>query len=532
MQDPRGERTLARVLAKRVARHGDKPWVVTEHGSHSYREVDRRSNQLARGLAGFGVRAGETVLVMLPDGIEIIQVWCALAKLGAIEVPVNTHLRGNVLRHLLNDSAASVMIIHERFFERLESLAEELSALKHLIVLGDNDLPAALGERLGSSRFTARFDGDEGPLEGGPRYRDLVAVMYTSGTTGPSKGVMITHAHAYEYALAVVEALELGEGDVYYSPLPLFHIAGQWAAVYASCIAGATVVVPGAFSLGRFWDDVRRHRATCSFLLGAMANWIHGQSPAASDADNPMERLLIVPLFPEVEVFKARFGVRVSTTWGSTEINCPTRSGFDLADNKTCGRVAADRFEIRIVDRDGEEQPPGVPGEALVRARHPWTLMAGYWNNPRATVEAWSNQWVRSGDLLMKDEAGNLTFVDRAKDAIRRRGENISSLEVEVEVNAHPAVLECAVIPVDYEHGEQEVMAVVVLKDGLDLAPADLIAFLQPRMAHFMVPRYLDLVEALPKTQTGKIQKFGLRDRGVTATTWDREAAGIEIKRA
>ncbi len=167
MRDPRQERTLATVLSKRVARHGDRPWVVTEGVSHSYREIDRRSNRLARGLARFGVEAGETVLVMLPDGIEIILAWCALAKLGAIEVPVNTHLRGNVLRHLLNDAAASVMIVHERFFERLAPLAEDLAALKHLIVLGDNDLPAALGRRLGSSRFTAWFDGDDAALEGG-----------------------------------------------------------------------------------------------------------------------------------------------------------------------------------------------------------------------------------------------------------------------------------------------------------------------------------------------------------------------------
>lgn len=528
-------RTVARVLASRAAACGDDVWITAgtaDQAEHiTFAEMDRRSNRLARGLSRLGVAAGETVLVLLPDGAAILTAWCALAKLGAIEVPVNTHLRGAVLAHVLNNSRAKTLIADAGLLGPVADAAGDLAALERVVVAG-GAAPEKISDAFETISFDSLFDDDDTALPGeGPRHHDIKAVMYTSGTTGPSKGVMITHCHAYEYALSVVELLELCKTDVYYSPLPLFHIAGQWAAVYASLIAGCRVVIPPAFSLKEFWPDVRAHGGTVTFLLGAMANFLYRQAPAPDDTDNPMERMLVVPLLPEIEDFKTRFDVLVSTTWGATEINVPTRSSFDLADNKTCGRVADDRFEVRIVDEHDNEQPPGVPGEALVRAKIPWILMAGYWGNAEATVAAWRNQWVHSGDMLMRDEAGNHYFVDRTKDAIRRRGENISSMEVEQEINAHAAVLECAVIPVASEHTEQEVMAVIVPKDGAEIDPEDLVRFLEPRMARFMVPRYIDVVDALPKTQTGKIQKFELRAAGLTDTTWDREAAGIKLKK-
>ena len=434
------------------------------------------------------------------------------------------------MAHIINNSCASVILMDDEFIDRIERVADDLDKLQLVVITGTQHSSkphSTLESALDVLSLEELYQKDDSALEANPAYHDLVAVMYTSGTTGPSKGVMVTHAHAYEYALGVAELLELKAGDIYYNPLPLFHIAGQWAAVYACLIAGATVVVSGKFSLERFWSEVREHRCTCTFLLGAMANWLYRQPARDDDHDNPMQRLLVVPLLTEIEDFKQRFGVKVSTTWGSTEINVPTRSSFTLANNKTCGWVTEDRYEVRIVDENDQELPPGQAGEAVVRSKEPWILMAGYWNNPEATARAWRNQWVHTGDMLMKDEQGNLYFVDRTKDAIRRRGENISSMEVENEINAHEDVLECAVVPVASEYTEQEVMAVIVPKHGAAIDPLELIRFLEPRMAHFMLPRYIDLVEALPKTATGKIQKFALRERGLTPTTWDREQAGV-----
>ncbi len=527
--DPREEQDLATVLAKRVAQHPDKPWVVTDEAAHSYRDIDERSSQMAGGFADAGVAAGDTVLIMLPDVIDYIWAWCALSKLGAIEVPVNVHYRGTILSYVLNDSKAAVLVVHENYLERIEAVGRDLAHLEKVYVIGQ-------GGRQTSKHFAVHAYEElfalATPWAGpGPRYRDLMAVMYTSGTTGPSKGATVTHAHAYEYAYGVVEMLELKQQDVYYAALPLFHLAGQFALVYCACIAGATAVLPGTFSAQGFWRDVRHHQATATFLLGAMANFLYRQEPQSDDPDNPLERVLMVPLIPETEAFKSRFDCLVSTTWGGTEMNCPMRSGFELVDSKSCGRLADDRYDVRIVDEDDREMPPGVPGEALVRTKEPWIMSNGYWNHPEWTVEAWRNQWFHTGDMLMCDEAGNYYFVDRSKDAIRRRGENISSMEVENEINAHPDVLESAVIPVASQHTEQEVMAVVVAKPGHALDAAELIGFLEPRMAYFMVPRYVEIVDELPKTPTGKIQKFPLREKGVTADTWDRVAAGIKLTR-
>lgn len=528
MLDPRDRQTVWDVLDERVARLGDKTWLVTETGRYSFAQMRQRGLSLAHGFTAEGVEPGDTVLLMLPDGIEILTCWLALARIGALEVPVNTQLRGNTLKHVLANSLAKVLVIDRRFLPHVVSLLGELPQLRTLVLTGDGDATTLDRRTIEIDRLLAASPRELPPR---PRAHELLAVMYTSGTTGPSKGVMVAHTQAYEYALSVIELCEMREDDVYYNPLPLFHIAGQWAAVYCGLIRGCTVIVPGAFTITGFWDDVRRQNATCTFLLGAMASWLWRQPERPDDRTTPMQRMLIVPLLPEVESFKKRFDVLVSTTWGSTEINVPMRSTFTLANNKTCGRVASDRYEVRIVDQDDREVPPGVPGEAVVRTSVPWMLMAGYWQNPEATAHAWRNQWVHSGDIMMRDEAGNFTFVDRVKDAIRRRGENISSMEVEAEVLAHPAILECAVVPVASSDTEQEVMAVVSLKPGAGMTPEELISFLDGRMARFMIPRYVDIIEAMPKTPTGKIQKYVLREKGLTPSTWDREKAGIKLKR-
>ena len=528
--ESRDSQTLHQVLARRVASRGEAPWIVGDERSWSYRDIDSMSNRIANGLGGMGIARGDTVLVMLPDCVGFIAAWCGLAKLGAVQVPVNTHLRGNVLLHVLSDSRARTVIVHAQFLDRIAAVTP--GSVESLIVLGEmpDEWPEALAH-LESSPFGALLDAPDTPVPDGPAATDLVAVLYTSGTTGPSKGVMISHIQAYEYARSVVELLELAPDDVYYAPLPLFHIAGQWGVAYAACLVGARAVLARPFSAGAYWADMRRYRATATFLLGAMASFLFQQPEADDDADNPLERALVVPLLPEIEAFKRRFGCLVSTTWGATEFNVPTRSTFDLASHRTCGRVAGDRYEVRIVDELDREVPPGVPGEAVVRPREPWLTMIGYWGRPDWTVAAWRNLWLHTGDMLMRDEEGNFYFIDRTRDAIRRRGENISSMEVEQEIVAHPDVVECAVIPVASKHTEQEVMAVVAPRPGATLDPVDLIEFLAPRMAYFMVPRYVEVVSALPKTQTGKVRKYALRERGLTSGTWDREAAGIRLRR-
>ena len=532
----RREQTVMEVLRRSVAAHGDRPFLVEDGATITYRAIDTASNRLAHGLAARGIAAGETVLMIMANRADVIVLWLALAKLGAVEVPVNSAYRGGVLAHIVNDSRATTLVCSRDYLARIGDIAGQITGLERIVVhdpAGDEaTVPEALAARFEILPWSSLASRDEAPLDDRACYRDLMAVMYTSGTTGVSKGVMVCHAHAYEYSNCVTEVLDLQPGDVYYAPLPLFHIAGQWAVVYATMLAGGTVVLKEKFSVSDFWDDVARHKVNVSLLLGAMCNFLHRQPARPSDADNTLDKVLVVPLIPEIAAFTRRFGLRATTNYGSTEVCVPLRAGFDtpsprlfeLHDSTSCGRIVSDRFEVRIVDEHDEEVPPGVVGELVVRPREPWITMLGYWNNPAKTEEAWRNLWLHSGDAVRRDAQGNHYFVDRIKDAIRRRGENISSIEVENEIGAHPAVLECAVYPVPSEHTEDEVMAAIVVRPGETLEPAALLAWLAPRLSDFALPRYIDLVEDLPKTQTGKIQKFPLRERGVGATTWDRLA--------
>jgi crotonobetaine/carnitine-CoA ligase len=355
----------------------------------------------------------------------------------------------------------------------------------------------------------------------------MMSIVYTSGTTGPSKGVMTTQRHAFRYASTVLEALDMEHDDVVYTcGMPLFHVAAKWGAGYASLIKGATLAIPKKFSLGGFWSDVRMYGATITVLPGVVASLLYSQPRSPDDARSTLKKACMVPLIPEFEDFKARFGMRISMAYGSTECGCPTIHPMDEAvtDRRSVGVLKSELYEMAIFDDQDNEVAPGEIGEIVLRSKEPWIMMLGYWNRPEATVEAWRNLWFHSGDAGFKDKAGRFYFVDRIKDCIRRRGENISSSEVEGIVRQLSGVLECAVYPVPSELTEDEIMVAIIPAPGADLDPADLIDSLKDMMPRFMVPRYVEILDALPKTETGKIKKQELTDRGVKITTWDHES--------
>jgi len=516
------ERTVVNVLRDQAARQADAPLLRSQQGERTRGDVDRMTNWLARRLAGHGVEAGDPVLLLLDNTERYVLSWIALAKLGAIEVPVNPAYRGQMLAHVVNASGASLLIADGDHLEALGRVIDECASLESILVADPGEpgceLPGLSVSQLGP------IGSDEEAVAFEPSYDDAMALMFTSGTTGPSKGVLVAHAHAYEYANSVRGALELRDTDVYYAPLPLFHIAGQWAVVYAALMSGGTATIRDRFSVTEFWSDVRQAGATVSFLLGAMANFLFGQTPRDDDAANGLERMLMSPLIPELSEFRRRFGIEVATAYGSTECNVPILSDFAISDPRQCGS-ARSGWQVALVDESDEVLPPGSPGEIVVRPPEPWLTMKGYLGNPEATAVAYRNCWLHTGDIAYSDEDGNYYFVDRKSDAIRRRGENISSFEVEREVNAHPGVLECAVVGVSSEHTEEEVLAFVVPSDGGDgLDPSELHSFLTDHAPRFMVPRYIAVVDSLPKTDTGKIQKAALRELGAGAA-WD--ATGV-----
>ena len=517
---------LCTVLDRAAQDRPNQPWIINSCGALTYREAERRAAHVAGGLAALGVGTGDVALVMLPDCAEVLLCWIAAARLDAADVPVNIHYRGDILAHVVNDSAARVIVIDAAFVDRLVELSDRLPFVERLVVRGTP--PAGLPWPV-----TSWADVEGGPAAAEATVRresDLISVMYTSGTTGPSKGVMIAHAHAYTYATATIRLLELGPEDVIYSAgLPLFHVAGRWGVVLAAAIVGATVTMPNQFSASRFWDDIRETGATKVFLLGAMGSFLWQRPADARDRDHGLKKAILAPLLPDCRAFAERFGIRLAHAFGATEFNTPILcdDATDAHDPALVGTVRSDLFEVEVVDDHDHPVPIGTVGEFVVRPRRPWIVSLGYWRHPEWTVESWRNLWFHTGDIGRRDEAGCFYFLDRKKDSIRRRGENISSMEVESVVIQHPQVLECAVFPIESAATEQDVMVAIVPRPDSTIDPAELTRFLTARMPRFMVPRYVDLRDALPKTPTGKILKADLRRAGLSSTTWDGDAAFV-----
>jgi crotonobetaine/carnitine-CoA ligase len=288
-------------------------------------------------------------------------------------------------------------------------------------------------------------------------------------------------------------------------------------------------VIKRKFSVSEFWDDIDRYGVKETILLGVMAEFIWKQPERPDDADHSLVRATMSPAPKDAAAFATRFGVRISQGWGLTEVGCvtaPPPQDEPAPDPSSCGRVRSDLFELILTDDDDLEVPDGVPGQALVRPKEPFVTMLGYWRKPEATVETWRNLWLHTGDALLRKPDGYYYFVDRQKDCIRRRGENISSLEVEQEVLTHPDVQECAAVAVHDPHAEDEVKIVVALRPGASLDPASLHAYLAPRMSAFMVPRFIQIVSELPKTPTQKVRKDVLRGGGVPGDVWDSNKQG------
>jgi crotonobetaine/carnitine-CoA ligase len=518
---------LPHLIARHVADVPDRVAMLDVEGRQStYRELQDTYRTWSDALRRIGVQSGDNVVTMLPNSFVAFEAWLGVAWLRAVEVPVNNGYLGDMLRYLLDDSRAEVLVIARRFVDRLVEVAGELHHLRTVIVpdaSSVDDLPPLPFAVLDGEQFFAGAEpADDLP---GPEHFDTAALVYTSGTTGPSKGVLVPWAELHEFARMPPDGM-IADGGGYYTVYPAFHVSGK-SALYMSARYRGHIAIRETFSLSEFWNDIRRFDIRAAGLVGPMAALLMLAPEEATDADTPLESVFMGPLIPQVEEFKARFGVRVGTGFGMTEVGVPLGSdGFDLANAASCGRPRPG-YQVRIVDDHDEDVPAGSVGELVVRSDEPWMITPGYFNQPERTAEAWRNGWFHTGDGFRRDEDGNHYFVDRMKDAIRRRGENISSFEVEASVNQHPAVQECAAVAVPSELGEDEIKVLVVAMSGAALDPAELIAFLEPRMPKFMLPRFVEVVAALPKTDaTFRTRKVELRAAGLTPTTWDREARG------
>jgi crotonobetaine/carnitine-CoA ligase len=522
-------RTVSGVLARTVARVPDRPFVDVEGRTLSYREFDDEVGRYAAFLAGLGVARGDRVALMLPNSLEFLCVWFACARMGALYVPINTDYRGEILRYQLDKADASCVVIDEGYADRLAAIAAGVPKLRTVVVrrrgqddAGEPAWAAPLRERfaLHDSRGYRAF----APLpEAAIAHTDLHSICFTSGTTGPSKGVLSTNCHVVSFSMDWITANAFTERDVIYTPLPLFHAIAAWLGVLPTILVGARIAIVERFSTATYWADVRRYGATVAHGIFSVIPILLKQPERPDDASNPARVFYIGQQDLE---FERRFGCRIVNAYGSTETGAVTFVPFGAsAPLASCGRVNATRFDLRLVDDAGADVPVGQVGEIVVRAREPHTMMDGYYNDPQATAAAVRDGWFHTGDNARQDAEGWFYFVDRKKDAIRRRGENISSFELESVVNAHPAVLESAAVAVPSELGEDEVKLFVVRRPGETLDHDTLWAFCERQMPAFWVPRFIEFIDAMPRTPNQKVMKYELRANAMRGDLRERARA-------
>jgi crotonobetaine/carnitine-CoA ligase len=525
--------TLPGIIAKRAAAEPDRPYMTDVSARRdaqgaaatlTFGAAHERFLTWADAYRRAGAEPGDRVGVMLPNSFDAASAWIGCAWARGWEVPLNNAFRGYMLEYTLNNAGVSFALIAERFLDRLLEVAPNVPALK-TVVVPDTDsaagFPAIPGVRvLGRDEFL----GDATPARdlAPPMPWDPSAIVYTSGTTGPSKGVVSPWGML---TLGMVLLDDLGPDDVFYSPFPMFHMSGRGAIAHAAYSRGS-MVFREAFDTGSFWPDIDEHGCTFTLVVPAMAHWLLAQPPSDADRSHALRYALLSPVVPG---FAERFGVSVRTHYGMTEAG-NVMSRRDVRDSSpSCGRPV-NGYDVRLVDEHDYEVAVDEVGELVVRTSEPWMLNNGYWGMPDKTAEAWRNGWFHTGDGFRRDAHGDYYFVDRQKDALRRRGENVSSFEVEAVVVSHPAVAECAAIGVDAGLGEQEIKICVVTAEGETLDPATLVEYLIPKLPRFMVPRYVEEYDALPKTEaTMRVQKAKLREVPFTDATWDREAAGITV---
>lgn len=532
MRDKR--QLLPQLVAERAAKTPDRT-LIEEVGGASLTAAEFHDAVLrwAEAYRRVGVGSGDTVVTMLPSSVAASAAWLGLTWLRAVEVPCNNAYRGRMLQYLVDNCGAETVVIADRFLDRLADVVGELPLVRNVVVIGadhgDVDLPCRVLEN-------DEFFAGAHPAEDltGPDPWDICALFYTSGTTGNSKGVLTPWAQMYAQASGFLPLEDFTEDDVWYMPYPMNHISGK-TPLYTMLLVGGRVVIRDGFDTGAFWADIDQYGCTSTALLGAMPAFLWQQEARPDDGGHPLDKVWMAPLVPYIDEFKQRFGVRARTSYGSVEHSVPIAVDGWRTSNETwrsCGKVRKGYpgYDVRVVDANDYDVGPGNVGELIVRTAEPWTMNAGYLGMPEKSAEVWRNGWFHTGDAFTYDEDGNFFFVDRARDCIRRRGENVSSFEVEAEVNAHPLVAESAAIGVPSEFGEEEIKILVVPTAGADLGPEDLIQFLIPRMPRFMVPRYVEIVAEFPKTEaTLRVKKYLLRDNALNQATWDREAAGIVV---
>jgi crotonobetaine/carnitine-CoA ligase len=509
-------RTLHALLDVRAQEAPNQIFALIEGVGVTYGAIAASSSIVAKELVASGVKPGDRVMVLMPSSELYLGLWFGLSRASAIEVPVNPAYKGILLRQLVETAVPALCIVDEGFLDEFISASADLIGRDRIVS------PQSIGTKRSNSGLEVAQ----------PSPRDTSCIIFTSGTTGRSKGVMMSHRHQLSFAAAFSEIVELSDHDITYNFLPFFHIAAKFVALGTMLAGGKMVLKASGFSVSSFWPDVRKYGVTVCAAVGGLCHMLNSLPKRSDDAQNTLRVIYAVPVPWEFKSdFEDRFAVRFIEGYGGTESNLVAYSRLsEETPPNSLGRASA-HFEMQIQDEHGVALSAGQAGEICIRPRYPATMMTGYFGMPEKSVEATVDLWFHTGDRGYFNEEGYLFFLDRLKDAIRRRGENISTFEVERIINTLSEVAESAVVPVPSELGEDEVKAFIVLKEQGTLDEEAIFRYAMSNMPYFMVPRFIEFRNELPRTPTMKVKKMDLRAEGNTTSTWDCEKVGLKISR-
>jgi crotonobetaine/carnitine-CoA ligase len=532
------DRNLGRILFLQAQQIPDAPCYLVDDKSYSFSEVNRIVNRYAHGLAQLGVQKGDRVVIFMRSCVEFIFMAFAANKLGAIWVPINGDYKGSWLADAITESKGKVLLTDTDKYPRLEE-SHALNQAQKLIVkaIDNKKIPAGA---VALSSFDQLSDAEPPKID--IHYGDTSSILWTSGTTGKSKGVLQPHNVWINTAESPKDYFEVREGDVVYNCLPLYNTGAWIVNIFRALIVGIPVALDEHFSATHFWERIKFYKATETVTLGAMHMFLWNAPPSPDDANNTLRQANVIPLPAHlVKPFMQRFGIsRLQKGYGQSEaaliMRC-SEDGIKQWKPNSLGEMAPG-VEVTIRDDEGAECPPGVAGEFCLKPIKPYVIFNGYFENPEATEKSYhrhgeQGEWYRTGDLGIRDADGDFFFVDRKSDFIRDKGRNISSLQVEAQVMQHPAVaaVACFGIPSEHIENEAEVKIDVVLKPGASVTAEELARFINDNAPYFFVPRYIEFVDSLPYTPTNKVQKFKLREKGLTPTTWDRLKTNFILKK-
>ncbi|GAC1666884.1 MAG: ATP-dependent acyl-CoA ligase [Steroidobacteraceae bacterium] len=519
--------TLTGILEQRTQADPDRIALTMQGQNISYSDLVARANAHARGLLQLGVRKGDVVAMLCENCVGQVYTEFATARIGAIEVMLNTGLKGSFLSHQLRDSGAKLIIVERALLPNVLAILNEVPSLESIVLLDNAPYRGETPSRAMPILPLKAVDGHaESDLIGveAPQWTDTCSIVYTSGTTGLSKGVQLSNNYICLFAELESRIWYRDKEDVFYSTGPLFHLAGKGIGVLGSIYRGVRCVQEDRFSASVFWRRVREEKATATVMLGSIAMLLWGRERSEEEG---IRTVVGIPIPADLHrPMEKRWGCTFESAYGLSECAPVVCTGPESPMKPgSAGRVCSDYFDVRIFDENDRELAAGQVGEVVVRQLRPYSMLDAYWQNPEATRKAMRNQWFHTGDLGRFDSEGYFYFVDRGKDYMRRRGENISSFEVESALARHPAVVDSAVVSAASEVGEDEVKAFITLRPGITIEFPELVAFCVEHMPYFAVPRYFKILDELPRTPSGKVQKGPLRERS-NSECWDRERDG------